>query len=246
MSELAIIGGTGLTDLAGLEITHRQILPTPYGETSSPIIHGRYAGKSIVFLARHGARHTIPPHKVNYRANIWCLKELGVQTVIAIAAVGGIHPSLQPKDLVIPHQLIDYTWSREQTFFAEDQNPVTHIDFTQPYCESLRERLLAAAQQVSFKIHPQGIYGATQGPRLETAAEIERMARDGCDIVGMTGMPEAALARELNLCYATCAVVSNPAAGRNSKPITMAEIEANLNEGIEQVRQLLVKVIQLL
>lgn len=244
MSELAIIGGTGLTDLAGLEITHRQILHTPYGETSSPIIQGRYAGKSIVFLARHGTRHTIPPHKINYRANIWCLKELGVQTVIAIAAVGGIHPSLQPKDLVIPHQLIDYTGSREHTFFAEDLNPVTHIDFTQPYCESLRERLLAAAQQVSFKIHSQGVYGATQGPRLETAAEIERMARDGCDIVGMTGMPEAALARELNLCYATCAVVSNPAAGRNSKPITMTEIEANLNEGIEHVRQLLVRVIQ--
>ena len=246
MSKLAIIGGTGLTDLAGLEITHRQILPTPYGETSSPIIHGRYSGQTILFLARHGARHTIPPHRINYRANIWCLRELGVQNVIAIAAVGGIHRGLQPPDLVIPHQLIDYTWSREHTFFAADLNQVTHIDFTQPYCESLRERLLAAAQQVDFTIHPQGVYGATQGPRLETAAEIARMERDGCDIVGMTGMPEAALARELNLCYATCAVVSNAAAGRSPKPITLTEIEANLTKGIEQVRQLLAKVIQLL
>lgn len=246
MSELAIIGGTGLTDLAGLEITHRQILHTPYGETSSPIIHGRYGGKAVLFLARHGARHTIPPHRINYRANIWCLKELGVQRVIAIAAVGGIHHRLQPPDLVVPHQLIDYTWSREHTFFAEDLNQVTHIDFTQPYCDRLRERLLAAAEQVNFTVHSQGVYGATQGPRLETAAEIDRIERDGCDIVGMTGMPEAALARELNLCYATCAVVSNQAAGRSPKPITLAEIEANLTEGIEHVRQLLVKVIQLL
>jgi 5'-methylthioinosine phosphorylase len=244
MSKLAIIGGTGLTELEGLEITHRQMLHTPYGETSSPIIHGTYCGKAVIFLARHGARHTIPPHKVNYRANIWSLKELGVKTVIAVAAVGGIHPDMQPMDLVIPHQLIDYTWSREHTFFAEDLSHVTHIDFTHPYCDSLRSQLLTAAQQVDFKVHPQGVYGATQGPRLETAAEINRMERDGCDIVGMTGMPEAALARELALCYATCAVVVNPAAGRGAAPITMAEIEANLTEGIRQVRQLLAEAIR--
>jgi len=244
MSELAIIGGTGLTELEGLEITRRQMLQTPYGETSSPIIHGRYCGKSVIFLARHGARHSIPPHKVNYRANIWCLKELGVKTVIVVAAVGGIHPDMQPIDLVIPHQLIDYTWSREHTFFAEDLSHVTHIDFSHPYCESLRSQLLAAAQQVDFKVHSEGVYGATQGPRLETAAEINRMEGDGCDIVGMTGMPEAALARELELCYATCAVVVNPAAGRGAGPITMDEIEKNLRGGIRQVRQLLAEVIQ--
>jgi 5'-methylthioinosine phosphorylase len=147
-------------------------------------------------------------------------------------------------DLVIPHQLIDYIWSREHTFFAEDLSHVTHIDFTHPYCDSLRSQLLTAAQQVDFKVHPQGVYGATQGPRLETAAEINRMERDGCDIVGMTGMPEAALARELALCYATCAVVVNPAAGRGAAPITMAEIEANLTEGIRQVRQLLAEAIR--
>lgn len=244
--KLAIIGGTGLTALEGLEFTHQQVLSTPYGETSSPIIHGNYCGKPVIFLARHGTQHSIPPHKVNYRANIWCIKELGIKTVIAVAAVGGIHPDMHSTDLVIPHQLIDYTWAREQTFFDKfDKNlsDVTHVDFTNPYCESLRSQLLTAAQQVDFKVHSQGVYGATQGPRLETAAEINRMERDGCDIVGMTGMPEAALARELALCYATCAVVVNPAAGRGNAEITMAEIEANLTVGIRQVRDLLAEVL---
>ena len=246
MSELAIIGGSGLTALEGLEITHRQMLYTPYGETSSPIIHGNYCGKTVVFLARHGARHTIPPHKINYRANIWCLKELGIKTVIAVAAVGSIHSDMRAQDLVIPHQLIDYTWSREHTFFAEDLTQVTHIDFTQPYCDKLRNQLLTAAQQVDFKVHPQGVYAVTQGPRLETAAEIDRMETEGCDIVGMTGMPEAALARELGLCYATCAAVSNPAAGRGSGAITMMDIENNLKQGIQNVRRLLAEVIPLI
>jgi len=245
MSDLAIIGGTGLAELAGLAITHRQVMYTPYGETSSPLIYGNYFGKSIIFLARHGARHTIPPHQINYRANIWSLSESGVKTVIAIAAVGGINPLMQPKDLVIPHQLIDYTWSREHTFFAEGLTHVTHIDFTHPYCEELRHQLLLAAQQGQIKIHPHGVYGATQGPRLETAAEINRMEKDGCDIVGMTGMPEAALARELGLCYATCAVVANQAAGRGGA-ISLADMETYLIEGTRQVRQLLAEVIKLL
>jgi 5'-methylthioinosine phosphorylase len=246
MSKLAIIGGTGMTDFEGLEITKRQTLQTPYGETSSPVIHGTYCGKSIVFLARHGSQQNIPPHKVNYRANMKSLKELGVTNVIAIASVGGIHPDMQPKDLVIPHQIIDYTWSREQTFFAEDLEHVTHIDFTEPYCENLRDKLLTAAQGVDFQVHSQGVYGATQGPRLETAAEIDRMDRDGCDIVGMTGMPEAALARELGLCYATCAIVANQAAGRSPTPISLAEIKANMSESIQHVYQLLAEVIRLL
>ncbi|EDN71608.1 Purine phosphorylase, family 2 [Beggiatoa sp. SS] len=181
---------------------------------------------------------------MNYRANIGSIKALGIKTVIAVAAVGGIHPEMRPKDLVIPHQMIDYTYSREQTFFADEFNHVTHIDFTQPYCDELREQLLKAAESFDFKVHSQGVYGATQGPRLETAAEINRMEREGCDIVGMTGMPEAALARELELCYATCAVVANPAAGRGSAQITMTEIEATLKQGIENVRQLLGVVIR--
>ncbi|ALG69021.1 S-methyl-5'-thioinosine phosphorylase [Beggiatoa leptomitoformis] len=239
MTKLAIIGGTGLTALEGLEITHRQVLSTPYGEASSPIIHGIYAGKKIIFLPRHGARHNIPPHKINYRANIWTLKELGVEAVIAVAAVGSIHKAMQATDIVIPHQLIDYTYGREHTFFADDLSHVTHIDFTEPYCEQLRQQLLTATQSLACKVHTQGVYGATQGPRLESSAEIDRMERDGCDIVGMTGMPEAALARELALCYASCAVVVNPAAGRGLKEITMADIEANLGVGILNVRSLL-------
>ncbi len=244
MSKLAIIGGSGLTHLAGLEISHRQMMYTPYGEPSAPIIHGNYCGQSVIFLARHGARHTIPPHQINYRANIWCLKELGVTTVIAIAAVGSINSAMQIKDLVIPHQLIDYTWSREHTFFDQSLTQVTHIDFTEPYCESLRQQLLTAAQSLELKVHSQGIYGATQGPRLETAAEINRMAKDGCDIVGMTGMPEAALARELELCYATCAVIANWAAGLGTVPITLTDIEMTLADGIQQVRRLLAEVIK--
>jgi len=242
MTELAIIGGTGLTELEGLEITRRQVMYTPYGETSSPILHGTYENKELLFLARHGARHTIPPHKINYRANLWCLKELDVKSVIAVAAVGAIPSEMKAPDLVIPDQIIDYTWGRKHTFFTGEQ--VTHIDFSQPYCESLRQQLLTAAQSMDFKVHTQGVYGATQGPRLETAAEINRMEREGCDIVGMTGMPEAALARELELCYATCAVVANPAAGRGSTEITMAEIQENLTQGIENVRQLIATVLR--
>ncbi|MFK5968530.1 MAG: S-methyl-5'-thioinosine phosphorylase [Candidatus Marithrix sp.] len=244
MTELAIIGGSGLTELEGLKITNRQVLKTPYGETSSPIIHGVYDDKSIVFLARHGTKHTIPPHKINYRANIHALKQIGVKSVIAIAAVGSIHPDMQPGDLIIPHQIIDYTYGREHTFFAEDLSHVTHIDFTNPYCEDLRNRFLNVSDQVDFKVFSQGVYGVTQGPRLETIAEIDRMEQDGCDIVGMTGMPEAALAREVDLCYATCAVVANEAAGHGNEQITMAEIEENLTDGIDYVRQLLEKVLQ--
>ena len=197
-------------------------------------------------LARHGLQHNIPPHKINYRANIWGLKILGVKTIIAVAAVGGIHPEMQPKDLVIPHQIIDYTRLRDPTFFDENLSEVTHIDFTHPYCESLRNQLLFAAQQFDFKIHDQGIYGVTQGPRLETAAEINRMEKEGCDIVGMTGMPEASLARELDLCYATCTVVANQAAGRGPAQITMKDIRANLTAGIDYTHQLLTEVIRLM
>jgi len=245
MSKLAIIGGSGLSQLEDLKITGQNWPLTPYGKPSAPLVSGIYAGgKTVIFLARHGTQHTIPPHKINYRANLWSLKEAGATDVIAVAAVGSIHPSLRPTDIVIPHQLIDYTWSREHTFFDGKPNPVTHVDFTNPYCETLRTGLLQASQTISLKVHERGTYGVTQGPRLETAAEIERMARDGCDIVGMTGMPEAVLARELGICYATCAVAANLAAGLNSAQITMAEIEANLVIGLAQVRQLLTAVLE--
>jgi len=240
MPELAIIGGTGLTSLKGLELTRREVVHTPYGEPSGPLTHGLLCGKEVVFLARHGYGHTIPPHQINYRANIWALENAGVKRVIAIAAVGGIRADMAPCRLVIPDQIIDYTWSRGSTYFEEGLTHVTHIDFTQPYCEELRQLLIRGARTSSLDTCEEGTYGATQGPRLETAAEIDRMERDGCSIVGMTGMPEAALACELELCYAACAVVANWAAGRGGdKKIKMKEIETNLKQGIDKVRILL-------
>ncbi len=245
MTGVAIIGGTGLTALPGLEISHQQTIQTPFGEPSAAAVFGLYDGKSVIFLARHGSNHTLPPHKINYRANIWGLKELGVTHIVAVAAVGSILETMRPGDLVIPDQLIDYTWGRESSFFSDNLTEVTHIDFTHPYCEDLRQQLVHAARQVECQTYNHGVYGVTQGPRLETIAEINRMARDGCDIVGMTAMPEAALARELGLCYAACAVVANEAAGRCPTELTMAEIERNLVTGMQNVRSLLTKWLKL-
>jgi 5'-methylthioinosine phosphorylase len=239
MAELAIIGGTGLTRLKNLEIERREVMHTPYGEPSGALTIGTLCGKDVVFLARHGYGHTIPPHRVNYRANLWALKEHGVQRIIAVCAVGGIRADIVPAAVVIPDQIIDYTWSRDHTFFETDLTAVTHIDFTEPYCRELRERLISSAHRAGVDVLTSGTYGATQGPRLETAAEIDRLERDGCDMVGMTGMPEAALARELELCYAVCAVSANDAAGRSPGPIEMADIEQNLNTGMARVRAIL-------
>lgn len=239
MSSVAIIGGTGLTSLAGLEITGQEMIQTPFGEPSSTLVYGHYCGHDVIFLPRHGAGHTVPPHKINYRANIWCLKEAGAKNIIAVNAVGGIRADMQDGCMVIPEQIIDYTWSRSNTFFEGNQSSVVHVDFTKPYCDSLRQNLLTGAGSAGLAIIDNGTYGATQGPRLETAAEINRMERDGCDIVGMTGMPEAVLARELEVCYACVALVVNRAAGRGEGEITMQEIEQNLKSGMDQVRLLL-------
>jgi 5'-methylthioinosine phosphorylase len=239
MTSVAIIGGTGLTSLHGLEITHREIMQTPYGDPSGILTRGRYCGHDVIFLPRHGSGHNIPPHKVNYRANIWVLKEAGVKNVIAVNAVGGIQADMGPGCLVIPDQIIDYTWSRINTFFEDSLNTVVHVDFTEPYCEALRQHLIQGAGKAGLSIIDRATYGATQGPRLETAAEIDRLERDGCDIVGMTGMPEAVLSRELALCYASVSLVVNRAAGRGTGAITMEEIEQNLNQGVQQVRRLL-------
>lgn len=239
MAETAIIGGTGLNSLKNLKITHREMVQTPFGQPSGPAVHGLMGKSEVLFMARHGSGHTIPPHKVNYRANIWALRNLGVKRVIAVAAVGGIRDDLAPGSLAFPDQIIDYTWSRDSTFFEENLTQVTHVDFTEPYCEDMRQMLIDAARCAHIDFAESGTYGATQGPRLETAAEIRRLERDGCHMVGMTGMPEAALARELDLCYATCAVVANRAAGKGEGSITMQEIERHLLTGMEQVRHLL-------
>lgn len=244
---LGIIGGTGLTQLTNLEITHRQVARTPYGEPSGALTFGRICGQEVIFLARHGYGHTIPPHEVNYRANLWALKNHGVDRVVSVATVGGIHPELIPGTLVIPDQIIDYTHGRESTFFIEEDKPVIHLDFTFPYCQLMRGALLSAAQAAGISLRDGGVYGAVQGPRLETAAEINRIERDGADMVGMTGMPEAYLARELELSYAAVGVVVNYAAGRmtSADGIHMGSIQAVLTEVMAQVRHLLEKLVDL-
>jgi len=244
MSRLAIIGGTGLTALHGLEISSREVVHTPWGEPSGPLVHGRLNGVDVSFLPRHGHHHTIAPHKVNYRANIWALHEVGISRVIAVAAVGAIHAELITITLAIPDQLIDYTWGRGHTFFEEQLEEVVHIDFSSPYDQQLRERLLDAAKSAKIKAFPGGTYGVTQGPRLESAAEIDRLESDGCHMVGMTGMPEASLARELGIAYAHCAVVVNAAAGRGEDPITVEAIKQRLKVGMEQVKCLLMEAVR--
>lgn len=239
MSRLALIGGSGLARLQEMEIDRRELVQTPYGAPSAALTFGRLFGRKIVFLARHGERHTIPPHKINYRANIRALKQSGVDGAIAIAAVGGIHCDLEPGCLVVPDDIIDYTHGRPHTFFEDGLDAVTHIDFTHPYSVRLRVRLIEAAERAGLFICRSGTYGCTQGPRLETAAEVRRMERDGCDLVGMTGMPEAALAREQGMDYACCAVVVNRAAGKTETEIRMDEIRRNMDKGMRDVIRLL-------
>lgn len=237
MTILGIIGGSGLDQFEGMEITHREVMATPYGDPSGPLLMGAYKGQEMVFLPRHGPGHAIPPHLINYRANLWALRETGATTVIGMAAVGGITERMGPGVICIPDQIIDYTSGREHTIFERDQ--VEHVDFTEPYCSSLRTRLLQAAADAGIAAVDGGTYAATQGPRLESIAEITRLERDGNDLVGMTGMPEAGLARELGLCYACCAMVVNWAAGKEAGPITMEEINRNLRTSIAQAKQLL-------
>lgn len=240
MQSLGIIGGSGLTRLKALQVERQEIVVTPYGEPSAPLTFGHFDGGPVVFLPRHGGAHTIPPHRVNYRANLWALKSAGVERIIGMAAVGGI--TLPPGALCVPDQLIDYTWGREHTLFEADLSSVTHIDFTEPYCQDLRQDLLDAGARADVALADGGTYGATQGPRLESAAEIRRLERDGCDMVGMTGMPEASLARELGLCYASLALSVNWAAGKSEGPITMAEIEQHLEAGMAEARKVLATV----
>lgn len=244
MTVYAIIGGTGLTQLEGLTLSEELSLETPYGIPSAAIQRGQYAGREVLFLARHGHPHRIAPHQVNYRANLWALKQAGAEAIIAVNAVGGIHAAMGSGHLCVAHQIIDYTWGREHTYFAGDIDHVTHIDFSYPYDEVLRGKLIDALQALGYAHSSHGVYGATQGPRLESVAEIARMERDGCDIVGMTGMPEAALARELELSYACLALVVNPAAGKSSGIITMAEIEQALADGIGKVKAVLARVLR--
>lgn len=239
MKPLAIIGGTGVDALDGLEVLREHRLQTPFGEPSRAIQEGRLGDTTLLFLQRHGSLGAIPPHQINYRANLWALKTLGAGGIVAINAVGGITASMRPGRLLIPDQIIDYTWGREHSFDDGRDGALMHIDFTEPYERKLRMALLAAADRVGIPHEAAGVHGVTQGPRLETAAEIRRMARDGCDVVGMTGMPEAALARELDLPYACVCMVVNTAAGLGDIPLTIAMMRATLVQEAAVVRQLL-------
>ena len=243
---LAIIGGSGLSELAPLNVKERRAVRTPYGEPSGALLFGTIHEKQIVFIARHGYGHTIPPHEVNYRANVWALREAGASAVISVASVGGIHADMRPGVLAVPHQVLDYTSGRSNTFFEGGDAPVTHIDFTEPFSQPLRAALLAAALACRESIIDGAVYATTQGPRLETAAEINRLERDGADLVGMTGMPEAALAREAELDYATLAVVANFAAGRGESlhGIKLAEIEAVLQFAMARARRVIEEMVR--
>ncbi|NRB41051.1 MAG: S-methyl-5'-thioinosine phosphorylase [Pseudomonadales bacterium] len=236
---LGLIGGSGLTQFPELKVMHEKTLTTPYGDPSAAIVIAELAGQELAFLARHGSPHVIAPHQVNYRANIWALKELGVKEIVAINAVGGICVAQDTAVISVPDQIIDYTYGREMTFCDHPEIDLLHIDFSQPYDENLRQHLIEAAETVQLPILKQAVHGVTQGPRLETAAEIQRMARDGCDIVGMTGMPEAALARELDLPFACIAIVVNKAAGLSDHPITLEDIHKVLDDGIIDIKKLL-------
>ncbi|MEF9995750.1 MAG: S-methyl-5'-thioinosine phosphorylase [Burkholderiaceae bacterium] len=241
MNMFAIIGGSGLAKLSALDSIERRVMRTPYGEPSGAITLGRLGGRDIVFLARHGYGHTIAPHEINYRANIWALKELKVRGILAVATVGSVNEALVPGTLVVPDQLIDYTYGRKSTFFEGSETPVTHIDFTEPYSNELRLRLLAAAAGVGEAVVDGGTYACTQGPRLETAAEIERIRRDGGDLVGMTGMPEASLAREAGLAYASLGVVVNHAAGLGASKhqILLADLESVMKATVARALRVL-------
>jgi 5'-methylthioadenosine phosphorylase len=244
---LAIIGGSGLTQLANLEITRRQVVRTPYGDASGPLTFGHIKEHEVVFLARHGYGHTLAPHEINYRANLWALHDQGVTDVVSVASVGGIPADHGPGTLVIPDQILDYTYGRKSTYFEGSEAPVTHIDFTEPYCDKMRRLCMQAADLAGEKYFDAGVYATMQGPRLETKAEVNRLERDGATIVGMTGMPEAALAKELGLCYAAIGVVVNYAAGRgnNATAIQFDEIGRELERSMHRVRAILEHVVMI-
>ena len=241
---LAIIGGSGFAKIPGFELERREVARTPYGEPSSALAFGKLGGRAIVLLARHGYGHTIPPHQINYRANIWALHACGVTKILALATVGGIRGDLAPGSLMIPDQIIDYTHDRPATFFTLGDRGVNHVDFTFPYSAELRAACIDAAKRAGKPIVDGGVYAATQGPRLETAAEVNRLERDGADVIGMTGMPEAVLAREMDLAYATLAIVVNHAAGRGAPGagIAMHEIAVVMRAAADKVQPILEQV----
>ncbi len=240
---LAVIGGTGLYSIEGLIADDRRLIDTPYGTPSGAVISGHLGGDRLLFLARHGEDHSFLPHRINYRANLKALESAGATRILAISTVGGIAPECAPGTLVVPDQIVDYTWGRDHTFGGED-GTVTHVDFTLPYALPWRSEVLEALG--SSPLDPEtviegGTYAAVQGPRLETAAEVSKLAADGCTIVGMTGMPEAVLARELGLDYAAVCPVVNRAAGLTDVPLDIDSIGEVLEMALVPLGDLIVR-----
>lgn len=236
--KIGLIGGSGVYQLDGLEVRETRPLKTSFGIPSAPITIGEIEGREICFLPRHGTDHAIPPHKINFRANIAAFQQLGVDRIFSIGAVGGLHAAWKPGTIVIPDQIIDMTFgARAGTFF--DGGRVMHVDFSQPYCPHLRKTLLNAATSIQEQAVSSGTYICTNGPRLESAAEIAYYAMIGADIVGMTAMPEAALAREAEICYSGLCIVTNPAAGLKDENLTATEVIAAMNNASERLKLLL-------
>jgi len=251
MIKIGVIGGSGLYEIKGLTIKRRKKITTPFGKPSDKYLIGQLGNTEIIFLPRHGAHHNIPPHMINYRANIWGFKKLGVSRVISVSAVGGIKRGLRPGDIVILDQVIDMTKNRKSTFYEgkDAQRPKTdviHIDFTYPYCPEIRHTLLRAGKRVRVLLKDGGTYVAVEGPRLETAAEIKMFGILGGDVVGMTGMPEASLARELEICYSGISVVANYAAGISKKKLTTTEVIEAMGASTEKIKKLLKETFKLL
>ena len=238
MPKIGVIGGSGLYSIKGLVLKKKKKVSTPFGKPSDQYVIGESDGREIIFLPRHGSLHNIPPHAINYRANIWGFKMLGVTKIFSINAVGGIKKGLKPGDIVIPDQIIDMTKNRKSTFY-DGKEGVVHIDFTEPYCPDIRDILMKAGKKARVALKDGGTYVAVEGPRLETASEIRSCAILGGDVVGMTGMPEASLARELEICYSGISVVANYAAGIKKKKLTTKEVMEAMGASTEKIKRLL-------
>lgn len=245
MSKIGLIGGSGLYDIKGFVLKEKKSIATPFGKPSDQYLIGKIGKTDIVFLPRHGKKHNIPPHMINYRANIWGFKKIGVDRIISISAVGGIKKGLRPGDLVVLDQTMDMTRNRKSTFY-DGKDGVVHIDFTEPYCPELRRIILKAGKQAKVKVKNGGNYVAVEGPRLETASEIKGFKLLGGDVVGMTGMPEASLAREVEICYSGISVVANYAAGISKSKLTVPEVMEAMHDSTEKLKRLLKKIFSLM
>jgi 5'-methylthioadenosine phosphorylase len=241
-ADFAIIGGTGLYSMAELERAKTTVVKTPYGD-SPELLLGRLWGREVVFLPRHGEGHKIPPHLVNYRANIWALHKLGVKRVLATSCCGSTNPRMRPGEFAILSQFIDFTKCRPQTFYEGRRQGVAHIEVTEPYCPELRRTLIETAKELGLKVHPSAVYACTEGPRFETAAEVRALRMLGADLVGMTNVPECVLAREVEMCYSALGIITNFAAGISRKKLTYTEVVEILRESLGQARKLLLEAI---